>query len=35
MEKHLHTYKKKDFTPEESEELRQHYAEWFGKKKVH
>ena len=24
--------KKKDFTPEESEELRRHYAEWFMKK---
>ena len=29
MEKHLHAHKKKDFTPEESEELRRHYAEWF------
>jgi hypothetical protein len=29
MEKHLHTHKKKDFSPEESEELRRHYAEWF------
>ena len=32
MEKHLHANKKKDFTPEESEELRRHYAEWFRKK---
>lgn len=26
MEKHLHTTKKKDFTPEEAEELRHHYT---------
>jgi len=32
MEKHLHAHKKKDFTPEETEELRHHYAEWFRKK---
>jgi hypothetical protein len=32
MEKHLHTHKKKDFTPEEAAELRHHYAEWFRKK---
>jgi len=32
MEKHLHSHKKKDFTPEETEELRRHYSEWFHKK---
>ncbi|HXX54743.1 MAG TPA: DUF1922 domain-containing protein [Methanoregula sp.] len=26
MEKHLHTHKKKDFTPEEKAELRHHYT---------
>jgi hypothetical protein len=26
MEKHLHANKKKDFTPEEKEELRHHYT---------
>jgi len=29
MEKHLFAHKKKDFSPEEAEELRRHYAEWF------
>ncbi|MFA5332691.1 MAG: DUF1922 domain-containing protein [Methanoregula sp.] len=32
MEKHLHAYKKKDFSMDEAEELREHYAEWFRKK---
>jgi acetyl-CoA carboxylase beta subunit len=32
MEKYLHTTKKKDFTPEETEELRHHYAEWLRSK---
>jgi hypothetical protein len=32
MEKHLFAHKKKDFSPEESEELRRHYAEWFRTK---
>ena len=26
MEKHLHAHQKKDFTPEETEELRHHYT---------
>ena len=32
MEKHLHTNKKKDFTPEETDELRHHYAEALRKR---
>ncbi len=32
MEKYLHRTKKKDFTPEETEELRHHYATWLRKK---
>jgi len=32
MEKHLHRNKKKDFTAEETEELRHHYAMWLRKK---
>ncbi len=34
MEKHLHTAKKKDFSPEETEELRHHYATWLRKKQA-
>lgn len=33
MEKHLHANKKKDFTPEEKEELRHHYTTALRKKK--
>jgi len=32
MEKHLHTNKKKDFTPEETADLRHHYAEALRKR---
>jgi len=32
MEKYLHRMKKKDFTPEETEQLRHYYAEWLRKK---
>ena len=32
MEKHLQANKKKDFTPEETEELRHHYTSWLRKK---
>jgi acetyl-CoA carboxylase beta subunit len=32
MEKHLHVSKKKDFTKEETQELRHHYAQWLRKK---
>jgi predicted NAD-dependent protein-ADP-ribosyltransferase YbiA (DUF1768 family) len=32
MEKHLHTTKKTDFSPEETAELRQHYTEALRKK---
>jgi len=32
MEKYLHRMKKKDFTPEQTEELRHHYATWLRKK---
>jgi acetyl-CoA carboxylase beta subunit len=32
MEKHLHTTKKTDFSPEEKEELRHHYTEALRKK---
>lgn len=32
MEKYLHRMKKKDFTPEETAELRHHYAVWLRKK---
>jgi hypothetical protein len=32
MEKHLHTNKKTDFTPEESADLRHHYAEALRKR---
>jgi hypothetical protein len=32
MEKYLHKTKKKDFTEEETEELRHHYAMWLRKK---
>ncbi len=32
MEKHLHTTKKTDFTPEETIELRHHYTEALKKK---
>jgi acetyl-CoA carboxylase beta subunit len=32
MEKHLHTNKKKDFTPEETAELRHHYTEALRKR---
>jgi len=34
MEKHLHTAKKKDFSPEETDELRHHYATWLRKKQA-
>jgi hypothetical protein len=33
MEKHLHANKKKDFTPEEKEELRHHYTAALRKKR--
>jgi acetyl-CoA carboxylase beta subunit len=32
MEKHLHANKKKDFTPEETAELRHHYTEALKKR---
>ena len=32
MEKHLHANKKKDFTPEETAELRHHYTEALRKR---
>jgi hypothetical protein len=32
MEKYLHRMKKKDFTQEETAELRHHYAAWLRKK---
>ncbi|MFA4849096.1 MAG: DUF1922 domain-containing protein [Methanoregula sp.] len=32
MEKHLHTNKKKDFSPEETDELRHHYTEALRKR---
>jgi hypothetical protein len=32
MEKHLHTTKKIDFSPEETAELRHHYTEALRKK---
>ncbi|MCK7537817.1 MAG: hypothetical protein MZV63_46125 [Marinilabiliales bacterium] len=34
MEKHLHANKKKDFTPEEKEELRHHYTTALRKKQA-
>jgi non-homologous end joining protein Ku len=32
MQKHLHSTKKKDFTPEETADLRHHYAEALRKR---